>query len=54
MAGGSTGSLRAYLLTRVLLFVPQVLVILTIVFVLMRVAPGDPVRGSVSTSDRSA
>lgn len=43
MAGGSTGSLRAYLLTRVLLFVPQVLVILTIVFVLMRVAPGDPV-----------
>ncbi|NEE00210.1 ABC transporter permease [Phytoactinopolyspora halotolerans] len=32
-----------YLVTRVLLFVPQVLVILTIVFVLMRVAPGDPV-----------
>lgn len=35
--------MRAYLVTRVMLFVPQVLVILTIVFILMRVAPGDPV-----------
>jgi peptide/nickel transport system permease protein len=39
----TSGSLRTYLVTRVLLFIPQVLVILTIVFVLMRVAPGDPV-----------
>lgn len=39
----SSGSLRSYLITRILLFVPQVLVILTIVFILMRVAPGDPV-----------
>jgi peptide/nickel transport system permease protein len=39
----TSGSLRTYLITRALLFVPQVLVILTIVFVLMRVAPGDPV-----------
>lgn len=30
-------------MTRLLLFVPNVLVILTIVFILMRVAPGDPV-----------
>lgn len=35
--------MRTYLITRLLLFVPQVLVILTIVFLLMRVAPGDPV-----------
>jgi peptide/nickel transport system permease protein len=39
----ASGSLRTYLVTRLLLFVPQVLVILTIVFLLMRVAPGDPV-----------
>ncbi|MGC0142396.1 MULTISPECIES: ABC transporter permease [unclassified Pseudactinotalea] len=39
----ATGSLRTYLITRLLLFVPQVLIILTIVFILMRVAPGDPV-----------
>lgn len=43
MSRSGSGSLRAYLITRVLLFVPQVLVILTIVFILMRVAPGDPV-----------
>lgn len=43
MSSGNAGSLRAYLVTRVILFVPQVLVILTIVFILMRVAPGDPV-----------
>lgn len=30
-------------MTRILLFIPQLLLILTIVFVLMRVAPGDPV-----------
>jgi peptide/nickel transport system permease protein len=39
----TSGSLRTYLITRLLLFVPNVLVILTIVFLLMRVAPGDPV-----------
>lgn len=43
MSTRASGSLRTYLITRVLLFVPQVLVILSIVFVLMRVAPGDPV-----------
>lgn len=43
MAARTAGSLRAYLITRILLFIPQVLVILTIVFILMRVAPGDPV-----------
>ena len=43
MSRQATGSLRTYLITRLLLFIPQVLVILTIVFILMRVAPGDPV-----------
>ncbi len=43
MSTRTSGSLRTYLLTRLLLFIPNVLVILTIVFLLMRVAPGDPV-----------
>lgn len=43
MSRQTSGSLRTYLITRLLLFIPQVLIILTIVFILMRVAPGDPV-----------
>lgn len=43
MSTRTAGSLRTYLITRILLFIPQVLVIVTIVFILMRVAPGDPV-----------
>lgn len=43
MSTRTSGSLRTYLVTRLVLFVPNVLVILTIVFLLMRVAPGDPV-----------
>ncbi len=41
------GSLRRYLLTRVLLTIPMLLILLTLVFLLMRVAPGDPVRATV-------
>ena len=33
-------SLRTYLLTRLALVVPMVLILLTMVFLLMRVAPG--------------
>lgn len=47
MSTRTSGSLRTYLVTRLLLFVPNVLVILTIVFILMRVAPGDPVSVAV-------
>jgi peptide/nickel transport system permease protein len=36
-------SLRRYALTRLLLVVPMVFVLLTLVFLLMRVAPGDPI-----------
>ena len=39
----TSGSLRRYLLTRVALVVPMVLILLTLVFLLMRVAPGNPI-----------
>jgi peptide/nickel transport system permease protein len=40
-------SLRAYLITRLALVVPMVLILLTMVFLLMRVAPGDPISASL-------
>src|ERR1700690_2062286 len=40
-------SLRTYLITRLLLVVPMVLILLTMVFLLMRVAPGDPISASL-------
>ena len=40
------GSLGRYLVTRLLLVVPNVWILLTVVFVLMRVAPGDPVQAA--------
>jgi len=40
-------SLRQYALTRLALVVPMVLILLTLVFLLMRVAPGDPVSASL-------
>jgi peptide/nickel transport system permease protein len=40
-------SLRAYLLTRIALAVPTVLILLTLVFLLMRVAPGDPIQSAL-------
>jgi peptide/nickel transport system permease protein len=42
----SSGSLSRYLALRVLLVVPMVWILLTIVFILMRVAPGDPVQAA--------
>ena len=36
-----------YLLTRLLLVIPMVWILLTVVFVLMRVAPGDPVQAAL-------
>lgn len=42
----SSGSLPRYLLTRLLLVVPMVWLLLTVVFILMRVAPGDPVQAA--------
>ena len=42
-----TTSLRAYALTRLALVIPMVLILLTMVFFLMRVAPGDPVTAAL-------
>jgi peptide/nickel transport system permease protein len=44
---GSSGSLRGYVLTRLLLTIPMVWILLTIVFCLMRVAPGDPISAAL-------
>lgn len=41
------GSLPRYILQRVLLIIPMMWILLTLVFLLMRVAPGDPVSASV-------
>jgi peptide/nickel transport system permease protein len=40
-------SLRTYLLTRLGLAIPTVFVLLTMVFLLMRVAPGDPIQAAL-------
>ncbi len=42
-----SGSLRSYALTRIALVIPMVLILLTMVFVLLRVAPGDPVSAAL-------
>jgi peptide/nickel transport system permease protein len=42
-----TASLRRYLITRLLLAVPMLLILLTVVFLLMRVAPGDPISAAL-------
>jgi peptide/nickel transport system permease protein len=47
MAAAQGTSLKAYLLTRLALVVPMVLILLTFVFLLMRVAPGDPISASL-------
>jgi len=46
MVGQGT-SLKRYLLTRLALVLPMVLVLLTLVFLLMRVAPGDPISAAL-------
>jgi peptide/nickel transport system permease protein len=40
-------SLKGYLITRLALVIPMVLILLTLVFLLMRVAPGNPVSASL-------
>ena len=46
MSAGS-GSLPRYIVQRLLLIIPMIWVLLTIVFLLLRVAPGDPVTAAV-------
>ena len=47
MASNKGPSLRKYALVRLALVVPMVFVLLTMVFLLMRVAPGDPISASL-------
>jgi peptide/nickel transport system permease protein len=47
VSSASGGSLARYIGVRLLLVVPMIWVLLTIVFVLLRVAPGDPVSAAV-------
>jgi peptide/nickel transport system permease protein len=41
------GSLPRYIVQRILLIIPMVLILVTILFLLLRVAPGDPVSATV-------
>ncbi|MGH3499201.1 MAG: ABC transporter permease [Nocardioidaceae bacterium] len=43
----SNGSLPRYIMQRLLLVIPMVFILLTLVFLLLRVAPGDPVSAAV-------
>jgi peptide/nickel transport system permease protein len=47
MAAAQGTSLKGYLVTRLVLVIPMVLILLTFVFLLMRVAPGDPISASL-------
>src|SRR4051794_40441510 len=47
MTRAGSGSLPRYILQRTLLVIPMIWVILTLVFVVLRVAPGDPVSAAL-------
>ncbi len=47
MSRSGSGSLPRYILQRVLLVIPMIWVILTLVFLVLRVAPGDPVSAAL-------
>src|ERR687889_1317801 len=47
MTRSGSGSLPRYILQRTILVIPMIWVILTVVFVLLRVAPGDPVSAAL-------
>jgi peptide/nickel transport system permease protein len=47
MSRGGSGSLPRYILQRILLVIPMIWVILTMVFFVLRVAPGDPVSAAL-------
>lgn len=42
-----SSSLRNFLITRLLLTIPMVLILVTLVFVVMRILPGDPIRSQL-------
>jgi peptide/nickel transport system permease protein len=47
MTRAGSGSLPRYILQRILLVIPMIWVILTLVFLVLRVAPGDPVSAAL-------
>ena len=47
MTRAGSGSLPRYILQRILLVIPMIWVILTLVFFILRVAPGDPVSAAL-------
>ena len=47
MTRSGSGSLRLYIMQRALLVIPMIWVILTLVFIVLRVAPGDPVSAAL-------
>src|SRR4029078_2307907 len=47
MSRGGSGSLPRYIVQRILLVIPMIWVILTLVFFVLRVAPGDPVSAAL-------
>ena len=47
MARGSGGSLARYFVTGLALVVPMLVILLTTTFLLLRVAPGDPVTATL-------
>lgn len=40
-------SLRAYIVTRVLLTIPMIFILVSLVFVILRIMPGDPIRATM-------
>src|SRR3989304_10610068 len=42
-----SASLRNFLISRLLLTIPRVLILITMVFIVMRVLPGDPIRSQL-------
>jgi len=47
MSRGGSGSLPRYIVQRILLVIPMIWIILTLVFFILRVAPGDPVSAAL-------
>jgi peptide/nickel transport system permease protein len=40
-------SLRAYIITRILLTIPMILILVSLVFLVLRIMPGDPIRATM-------
>ena len=40
-------SLRAYIITRILLTIPMIFILVSLVFLILRIMPGDPIRATM-------